>query len=83
MSMLVSSLSAEELSLGTIGGGGVRIRSSRLFQNDGPPAFLMAWCVNALEERLLFIEASDIDSKLSIGPAVAGAMFGEDAVVVG
>jgi len=42
VSMLTSSLIPEELSPGTIGGGGVRIRSSKLFQNDGPPAFLMA-----------------------------------------
>lgn len=41
LSMLTSSLAQEELSLGIVGGG-VRIRSSRLFQNDGPPAFLMA-----------------------------------------
>ena len=83
VSILTSSLIPEELSLGTIGGGGVCIRSSRVFQNDGPPAFLMAWCVKVLEDRLLLIEASDIDSRLSRGPAVAGAMFGEDAVVVG
>ena len=81
--MMTSSLIPEELSLGIMGGGGVRIRSSKLFQNDGPPEFLMAWCVNVLDDRLLFIDASDIDSKLSKGPTVAGAMFGEDAVVVG
>jgi len=39
--------------------------------------------VNVLDDRLLFIEVSDIDSKLSKGPAGAGVMFGEDAVVVG
>lgn len=83
VSMLTSSLIPEELSLGIMGGGGVRIRSSKLFQNDGPPAFRMAWCVNVLDERLLFNEASDIDSRLSRGPIVAGAILGEDAVVVG
>jgi len=41
-SMFISSLTPEELSLGAIDGGGVRIRSSRLFQKDGPPVCLMA-----------------------------------------
>jgi len=39
--------------------------------------------VNVLEDRLLFNEASDIDSRLSNRPAGAGGMFGDDAVVVG
>lgn len=42
MSMFMSSLTPEELSLGMTGGGGVRIRSSKLFQKVGPPEFLMA-----------------------------------------
>lgn len=88
MSMLISSLIPEELSLGMIGGGGVRIRSSKLFQNVGPPEFLMAWCENALEERRLewssmFIAgSSEMFSRLSNGPTVA-VRFGEDVAVVG
>ena len=82
VSMLMSSLIPEELSLGIMGGGGVRIRSFRLFQKDGPPAFLIACVVNVAEDVRLR-EPSDICSRLSIGPAVAWAMLGEDAVVVG
>ena len=42
VSMFISSHKPEELSLGMIGGGGVRIRSSKLFQKVEPPEFLMA-----------------------------------------
>lgn len=41
VSMFMSSLMIEGLSLGIVGGG-VRIRSSKLFQKVGPPEFLMA-----------------------------------------
>lgn len=88
MSMLMSSLMPEELSLGIAGGGGVLIRSSKLFQNADPP-LRMAWLVNVLEERRLNERSLPIDassefcSTLSNGPAVAGARLGDDAVVVG
>lgn len=42
VSMFMSSLIPEKVSLGMIGGGGVRIRSSKLFQKVEPPEFLMA-----------------------------------------
>ena len=86
--MFMSSLMTEGLSLGISGGGGVRIRSSKLFQKVGPPEFLMAWCENELEERRLkssslFTEgSSEMFSRLSSGPAVA-VRFGEDAAVFG
>lgn len=86
--MLMSSLTPEELPVGTIGGGGVLMRSSKLFQKFTPPECLMAWFVNALEDRLLIEsslsdESSGIFSELSMGPAVTGPRFGEEAVVVG
>ena len=43
VSITISSLT-EELALRGKGGGGVRIRSSNLFQKSGPPEFRKACC---------------------------------------
>lgn len=78
VSIGISSLIPEELSRGKIGGG-VRILSSKLVQNPNPAEFLMACCVNVLDdERLLaetslsIITSSGMSSRFSAGPAVAG-----------
>lgn len=89
VSIAISSLTPDELSRGKVGGG-VRILSSKLVQNPNPAECLMACWVNVLDDdRLLadmslsIVMSSGTSSKLSVGPAVAGCMLGEDAVVVG
>lgn len=80
---------AEELLLGTMGGGGVRMRSSKLFQNVTPPPCLAAWFVNVSEDRRrikssLFAEVcSKVGSEISAGSAGPSPTLGEEAVVVG
>ena len=79
LSMFMSSLIAEELLRGSMGGGGVRMRSSKLFQKLTPPEFLIAWDVKALEERRLSREMSSGKALMvSVGPAVTGTRFGEE-----
>ena len=58
VSMLTSSLTPEELPLGIAIGGGVLIRSSKVFQKPNPPEFLMAWLVNVLEDERLLTDCS-------------------------
>ena len=89
VSIVRSSLIPDELSQGKTGGG-VRILSSKVFQNPNPAEFRMACCVNVLDDERLLTDmslsiatSSGISSKLSVGPAVAGSILGEDAVVVG
>ena len=85
----MSSLMPAELFLVTIGGGGVRILSSNVFQNDTPPECLTAWLVKALDERLftdssLLVDRSPgMPSIVSAGPAVMGPRLGDEALVVG
>ena len=71
-----------------MGGGGVRMRSSKLFQKLTPPEFLIAWELNALEERRRADSSSRETSSgetpvLSVGPAITGARLGEEQEVVG
>lgn len=84
LSMFISSLTADELLRGSIGGGGVRIRSSKLFQKLIPPEFLIAWDVKTLEERRLSTElSSGMALVLSVAPAAIGARMGDEQDVAG
>ena len=89
MSRFMSSLMPAELFLGAIGGGGVRILSSNVFQNETPPECLTAWLVKALDDRLLMessllVERSPgMPSMVSAGPVVMGPRLGDEALVVG
>ena len=85
----MSSLTPEELLLGTKIGGGVRMRSSKLFQKLMPAEFLMAWVENALEDRRvedpsLSKDVSSIaELALSAGPDVIGPRLGDGAAEAG
>ena len=84
LSMFMSSLMAAELLRGRGGGGGVRMRSSKLFQKWTPPECLIAWDVKALEERRLSREmSSGMALVLSVVMGAEGAKVGEEQKVVG
>ena len=87
VSTFMSSLIVDELPRGNMRGGGVRILSSKEFQNSGPPEFFRA-CVVKLDEARRSVEVSPPiisvrSSKLSVGPAVAAASDGDEAAVPG
>lgn len=88
-SMFTSSLTAEE-PRGINIGGGVRMRSSNVFQNPKPPELRIAWLVKVLEDdrrliecSLLTIKSSGLRSRESEGVGAVAWRLGDEAVVVG
>ena len=86
VSIFISSLMPEELPRGKSGGGGVRTRSSKVFQNSIPPEFLIACRVKLFESRLsqaavrisrLVLIGSDRSSSDSDKAGTVGRRFGE------
>lgn len=85
--MFTSSLTAEE-PRGISIGGGVRMRSSNVFQKPKPPELRIAWLVKVLEDdrmecSLLIIKSSGLRSRESEGVGAVAWRLGDEAVVVG
>lgn len=89
VSTFISSLIPDELPLGRLAGGGVRILSSKVFQKPGPAEFLMAWLEKLLDGRrdletsVLIVSSPEMSSRQSKRPPIAGVRFGDGAVVAG